>query len=55
VVVIERIGYEGFRRRVILPGVTAVQVLWGRLYPTPLRRGWMLRVGTTGTVRERVH
>jgi len=53
VVVIEDIGYEGFKRRVILPGVSTVQALqWRRrLYPdAPVKQGcsesWM-----TGTVQ----
>ena len=42
VLVIEQIGYEGFRRRVILPGVSAAQALeWRRkLYPdAPVKEG----------------
>ena len=53
VVVLEEIGYEGFRRRVILPGVGAGQVLqWRRtLYPdAPVKQGCS-ESWTTGTVR----
>jgi hypothetical protein len=53
VLVIEQIGYEGFRRRVILPGVTSSQALeWRRkLYPdAPVKEGCS-ESWTTGTVR----
>lgn len=54
VVVIERIGYEGFRRRVILPRVSAVQALqWRRrLYPdAPEKKMGCSESWTTGAVR----
>ncbi len=53
VLVIEEIGYEGFRRRVILPGVSAAQATeWRRrLYPdAPIKDGCS-ESWSTGTVR----
>lgn len=53
VVVIEEIGYEGFTRRVILPGVSATQVLqWRRrLYPDAPAKQGCSESWTIGTVQ----
>ena len=53
VLVIEQIGYEGFRRRVILPGVSADQATaWRRkLYPDAPAKMGCSESWSTGTVR----
>lgn len=53
VLVIERIGYEGFRRRVILPGVSAAQATaWRRkLYPDAPAKMGCSESWTTGAVQ----
>lgn len=53
VLVIEQIGYEGFRRRVILPGISVAQATaWRRkLYPDAPPKMGCSESWSTGTVR----